>query len=99
MQYNYTAGHNNGRVSSTSNNLLGETVNYTYDMWNRLTSAVATNGTWGESYTFDNFGNLTAKTPSVGSAPSMNVPANPVNNVANRARRRLRSGQPRQYEP
>ncbi len=37
-------------------------------MWNRLISATATNGTWGESYTFDNFGNLTGKTPTVGTA-------------------------------
>jgi len=49
-------------------------------MWNRLTSAVATNGACGESYTFDNFGNLTGKTPTEGTAPSMTVPANLANN-------------------
>src|SRR6202522_4543601 len=80
MQYNYTAGQNNGRVSSTTDNVLGETVQYSYDMWNRLNSAVATNGTGGESYTFDNFGNLITKTPTVGSAPSMTAAANLANN-------------------
>jgi len=69
MQYNYTAGHNNGRVASTTDGVLGETVNYSYDMWNRLTNATATNGSWGEAYTFDGFGNLTGKTPMAGSAP------------------------------
>ena len=68
MQYSYTAGQNNGRVSQTTDGVLGETVNYGYDMWNRLTSATATNGSWGEAYTFDGFGNLTGKTPTAGSA-------------------------------
>ena len=64
--YNYTAGQNNGRVSQTIDGVLGETVNYSYDMWNRLTNATATNGSWGEAYTFDGFGNLTGKTPTAG---------------------------------
>jgi len=80
MQYNYTAGQNNGRVSSTTDGVLGETVNYGYDMWNRLASALATNGSWGEAYTFDGFGNLTGKTPTAGSAPAMSVPADPTTN-------------------
>src|SRR5580658_1584862 len=86
MQYNDTAGQNNGRVAQTVDGVLGETVNYTYDMWNRLSSATATNGNWGESYTYDNFGNLTGKTPTVGTAPSMSLPANLANNQS--------SGQP-----
>jgi len=80
MQYNYTAGQNNGRVAQTVDGVLGETVNYTYDVWNRLTTAAATNGNWGEQYTFDNFSNLTGKTSTAGSAPSMSVPVNPANN-------------------
>jgi RHS repeat-associated protein len=80
MQYNYTAGQNNGRVAQTVDGVLGETVNYTYDMWNRLSSATATNGNWGKAYTYDNFGNLTGKTPTAGTAPSMNVGAGPATN-------------------
>jgi YD repeat-containing protein len=80
MQYNYTAGQNNGRVANTVDGVLNEQVNYTYDMWNRLTAATATNGTWGESYTFDNFGNLTGKTPTVGTAPALSVSVNPATN-------------------
>jgi RHS repeat-associated protein len=80
MQYIYPTGQNNGRVSQTIDGVLNETVNYTYDMWNRLITATATNGAWGESYTFDNFGNLTGKTPTVGTAPTLSVSANPATN-------------------
>jgi RHS repeat-associated protein len=69
MQYIYNTGHNNGRVSQTIDNVLGETVNYTYDYLHRLTGATATNSSWGEAYSFDGFGNLTGKTPTVGTAP------------------------------
>jgi YD repeat-containing protein len=60
--------HNNGRVTQTVDG--SEIVNYTYDHLNRLISAVATNNAWGENYTYDGFGNLTGKTPTVGSAPA-----------------------------
>ncbi len=64
------AGHNNGRVTQTIDGVLGETVNYQYDYLHRLTAATATNNAWGEAYSYDGFGNLTAKTPTVGSAPT-----------------------------
>ena len=35
-----------------------------------MTGATATNNAWGEAYSYDGFGNLTAKTPTVGSAPT-----------------------------
>jgi YD repeat-containing protein len=62
IQYVYSATQNNGRVTQTVDNVLGETVNYTYDSLLRLTGAQATGGQWGQTYTFDGFGNLTAKT-------------------------------------
>ena len=71
IQYVYNTGHNNGRVAQTIDNTLGETVNYSYDYLHRLTAATATNGTWGEAYTYDGFGNLTGKTPTQGYAPAM----------------------------
>ena len=71
IQYIYNTGHNNGRVAQTIDNTLGETVNYSYDYLHRLTAATATNGTWGEAYTYDGFGNLTGKTPTQGYAPAM----------------------------
>jgi RHS repeat-associated protein len=71
MQYIYNTGHNNGKVAQTIDNTLGETVNYSYDYLHRLTAATSTNGTWGEAYTYDGFGNLTGKTPTQGYAPAM----------------------------
>jgi RHS repeat-associated protein len=71
VRYIYNTGHNNGRVAQTIDNTLGETVNYGYDYLHRLTAATATNGTWGEAYTYDGFGNLTGKTPTQGYAPAM----------------------------
>jgi RHS repeat-associated protein len=61
MRYNYTAGANNGRITSSVDGIIGETVNYTYDSLSRLSSAAATNGAWNQSYTYDGFGNLTTK--------------------------------------
>ncbi len=57
-------------MTQTIDNVLGETVNYNYDYLHRLTGATATNSAWGEAYSYDGFGNLTAKTPTVGSAPT-----------------------------
>ena len=49
MQYMYTAGQNNGRIFQSIDGAAGETVNYTYDKFNRLATAGATNGTWGQA--------------------------------------------------
>ncbi len=73
MQYVYPAGHNNGRISQSIDGVLGQTVNYTYDSLNRLSTAQATNGAWGQSYSYDGFGNLTAKTVTAGSAQQFNA--------------------------
>jgi YD repeat-containing protein len=64
LQYIYSTGQNNGRISSSIDNVLGETVNYTYDSLNHLASASATNGAWSQSYSYDGFGNLTYKSPA-----------------------------------
>ncbi len=53
------------------NAVSGETVTYSYDSLNRI--ATAGGSGWGEAYTFDGFGNLTAKTVTAGSGPSMSV--------------------------
>ena len=59
MQYNYTAGANNGRIASAVDNTKPETTSYTYDALNRLTNAQSTLG-WSEAYTYDGFSNLTS---------------------------------------
>jgi RHS repeat-associated protein len=71
--YNYKAGQNNGRITSSQDLMIGETVHYGYEPLNRLSSASATNGAWGQSFGYDGFGNLTAKTATAGSVPTLSV--------------------------
>jgi len=66
-QYVYPAGQNNGRISQSFDGV--QTVNYTYDSLNRLATAQATDSSWGQAYSYDGFGNLTAKTVTAGSGP------------------------------
>ena len=80
MQYVYTAGANNGRIAQAIDWVGNETVNYGYDGLNRLSSAGATNGSWGQAFTYDGFGNLTGKTVTQGSAPPLNVSYDPATN-------------------
>jgi YD repeat-containing protein len=80
MQYVYTAGQNNGRITSSVDGIWEGTINYLYDSLNRLSSATAANAAWGQAFTYDGFGNLTDKTVTVGSAPSMHVAFDPVTN-------------------
>src|SRR5262249_8140323 len=57
MQYLFAAGANNGRIASSVDGVLGETVNYTYDSLNRLTLAETVgSGGWGQGFTYDGFG-------------------------------------------
>jgi RHS repeat-associated protein len=57
----------------------GETVTYTYDSLHRLLTA---NGSgWGEQYGLDPFGNLTSKTVTSGSGPSLSVSVNANNQI------------------
>ncbi|HVP45637.1 MAG TPA: RHS repeat-associated core domain-containing protein [Bryobacteraceae bacterium] len=70
----------------TSNTLTGRNRDlrtaipdyYTYDSLNRLSTATGTG--WGESYTYDGFGNLTDKNPTSGSPPALHVAVNAANN-------------------
>jgi RHS repeat-associated protein len=81
MQYVYTAGYNNGRVAETIDGISGEDVQYTYDSLQRLVLAETTgSGGWGDAYTYDGFGNLTAKTVTKGSAPAMTAVYDPATN-------------------
>ena len=78
LTYNYPAGTNNGKISSMYNAVSGETITYAYDSPNLI--ATAGGSGWGEQYGFDPFGNLTSKTVTSGSGPSLSVSINPANN-------------------
>ena len=61
---------------SATDATLGDTVNYTYDLLNRLASAAATDNAWGNGYVYDGYGNLLQKTVTAGSAPSLSQTVN-----------------------
>src|SRR6185369_8070708 len=74
MEYVYTAGAHNGRITSSVDHILNETVNYSYDNLNRLAAAqTAGTGGWGQGFAYDGFGNLTGKTALKGSVPTLSV--------------------------
>jgi len=77
-QYVYPAGQNNGRIIQSISG--GQTVNYTYDSLNRLATAQATDGSWGNAYGYDGFGNLTEKAVTAGSAPNFSASYDPATN-------------------
>jgi len=80
LTYSYSATQNNGKITGQTDNISGEQVVYAYDALNRLASAGATSGTWGQSYGYDGFGNLQSQTVTAGTAPSLSVSYNPSNN-------------------
>ncbi|MEQ1884082.1 MAG: RHS repeat-associated core domain-containing protein [Bryobacteraceae bacterium] len=78
IQYAYpSAGSNNGKLASQTDVLSGEQVVYTYDSLNRLATAQTADNPsvtqWGQSYTYDGFGNLTDQDVIKGSVPTMHV--------------------------
>ena len=78
MQYLYPTGANNGRISSSIDGILGETVKYTYDSLHHLSGAAATSG-WSQSFAYDGFGNLTSKS-AVGPYPLYSASFDPATN-------------------
>jgi len=76
--YSYSANQNNGRITQTTDPQMG-TVTYGYDSLNRLASATSS-ASWGETFTYDGFGNLTDKTPTSGAAPPLHVTMDPAAN-------------------
>ncbi|MGH9663495.1 MAG: hypothetical protein ACRD9L_03610, partial [Bryobacteraceae bacterium] len=70
-QYSYSGTANNGKIQSETDTVSGETVTYQYDSLNRLLQATSNSATapWGQKFTYDQFGNLTDKDATAGSAP------------------------------
>ena len=87
MQYRYSATQNNGKIVSQYDATSGEEVTYAYDSLQRLASAVTTDNAsvpqWGQSYTYDGWGNLTDQNVTKGSAPTMHVVVDATTNRAN----------------
>jgi RHS repeat-associated protein len=82
-----SAGSNAGKISSQKIGASGEEVLYTYDSLNRLITASTSstsdangNTAWGQSFGYDAFGSLTAKTATKGSPPVLSVAVDPATN-------------------
>jgi RHS repeat-associated protein len=72
MTYNYPSSQNNGQIASSVDAVTGETITYQYDALKRLQSASGKN--WGETYTYDGYGNLTQMNPTgTAGAPSLSL--------------------------
>jgi hypothetical protein len=93
LHYSFSPNANNGKILGVTESVTGETINYAYDTLNRLISASGAGnpglGTWGETFTFDGFGNLTDKN-ATGNATSWHSLVDYTTN-------RLQSGN--QYDP
>jgi RHS repeat-associated protein len=75
-----TAGSNNGQLWQMKDWVTGEEVTYAYDALQRLSSATTTGPEWGQSYTYDGFGNLLSQTVTKGTAPYMSINVDPLTN-------------------
>jgi RHS repeat-associated protein len=84
MQYAYSPTNNNGKIMSQTDVLSGEQITYTYDSLNRLATAQTADNPsvtqWGQSYTYDGFGNLTDQNGIKGTVPTMHVVYNASTN-------------------
>ena len=76
VSYAYFTG-NNGQILSQTDS--GETIVYTYDSLKRLSTASSTQG-WTQGFTYDGFGNLTAKSAVSGNPPVGTYPVDPTTN-------------------
>jgi RHS repeat-associated protein len=90
LSYNFvqTGNKNNGTVTSITNVLAnGRTQNFTYDELNRLATAqsYANSGAdcWGQSYTYDRYGNLNTVAVTKCSAPTLSLSINNNNRITN----------------
>jgi RHS repeat-associated protein len=76
IEYAFSSTANNGRATYAKDWMSGEQVNYSYDTLNRLiTAETQGSGGWGNSYSFDGFGNLLTKAVTKGSAPALSQAA------------------------
>jgi RHS repeat-associated protein len=68
LEYTYSSTNNNGQMTGQVDVASGETITYAYDLLKRLTSASSSQG-WDQGFSYDGFGNLTAKSAISGAPP------------------------------
>ena len=81
-EYVFPTGQNNGEISASIDHISGQQVNYTYDSLKRLSTAGTSAAGWGQAYTYDGFGNLTAATVTQGSGVNFAQAYDPGTNHA-----------------
>jgi RHS repeat-associated protein len=79
LTYGYgTSGTNNGNILTITNGLnSSRSQTYTYDYMNRLASGQDAGCNWGETYNYDNWGNLYQTTPISGCTGGFNWSVTP----------------------
>ena len=83
-RYDYSHTANNGRITGKKNLLSGEEVLYAYDSLQRLASATTVGPEYGQSFTYDGWGNLIGATLTKGTGPSnLNITVNGLTNRVN----------------
>jgi len=80
QEYRFSATANDGKLTSSKNNITGEEVNYAYDALGRLASATTVGPQWGLSWMFDGFGNRLQQNVTKGTAPPSSLLIDPTNN-------------------
>jgi RHS repeat-associated protein len=79
MEYRFPS-QNSGQIYQQKDWVSGEEVSYAYDSLNRLITALTTDPSWGQSFSYDGFGNRTAATVIKGSAPMSSFSFDPATN-------------------
>jgi len=69
--YTFSSTNNDGRITQMTDAISGETIDYQYDSLRRLSSAATTGPQWGQSFSYDGFGNMLNTVVTKGSAPSV----------------------------
>jgi RHS repeat-associated protein len=80
LEYRFSATNNDGRITQMEDWVSSEEVNYQYDSLGRLTLAETTGPQWGQSFSYDGFGNLTDETATKGTAPTVHRNYDPATN-------------------
>ena len=78
--YTFSSTSNDGRITQMTDAVSGETVQYQYDSLKRLSLAETTGAQWGQSFSYDGFGNMLSAVATKGSAPSVYLYPDPANN-------------------
>jgi YD repeat-containing protein len=76
----YAYRSDNGKLQSETDNIAGTSVSYGYDNQGRIAAAASSDGAWGLSYAYDDFGNRTSQSVTQGQGYSQQTQYDPATN-------------------